>query len=129
MRTSYLLASMATSFSFVHAADYAQPARVLILAPEAHKDVMKVYAKKNSEGVKTTMTRATDDPYSASVCGAIRDPVTQDCPAAEHAGVTIINFDRPTDQPRPIEVIFPDYTIKVGHRFVTMRSAYTQLIK
>jgi hypothetical protein len=114
MRISNLLASMATIFSLVHAADYAKKAEVLILAPEAQKDVMKVYAKKDSEALRTTMFRDTDNPGSSSICQGIRDPITQVCPGAEHAGVTMISFDRPTDKPRPVGIIFPDYTIEVS---------------
>jgi hypothetical protein len=105
---------MATIFSLVHAADYAKKAEVLILAPEAQKDIMKVHAKKDSEALRTTMSRDTDNPGSSSICQGIRDPITQVCPGAEHAGVTMISFDRPTDEPRPVEIIFPGYTIEVS---------------
>ena len=63
------------------------------------------------------MTRSTDNQGSVTLCQGIRDRVTQVCPGAEHAGVTMISFDRPTDQPRPVEVIFPDYTIKVSRSY------------
>jgi hypothetical protein len=81
---------------------------IVFLVPEQWKDTAIVKGKNSSNGDIEKMTRATSSPGSAGVCAAL-DGVWQDtnivCETKYmYNGVTWIDFEEPTKDPRPINV-------------------------
>jgi len=112
MRSFHLLASLATAFSLVQAADYKTEATVIIFALNSDRENVIVTAKDNSEAPITDLISTSDHGWCRSTLGL--DPVTGECAEPEWAVITSLRFARPTDKPRPVLVRYPDYTIEVS---------------
>lgn len=91
-----------------------------IMAPSALMDQAKVWGKKTSEGDPVEMTRANDDPGSGPLCATPVFSLELNCDEKDfYHGFANVFFSQPTDLPREIDVIMPDYTLNVSHSLGT----------
>lgn len=97
--------------------------QLTMLAPSALMDQAKVWGKKTSEGDPVEMTRAIDDPGSRPACASPVFSGELNCDEKDYYyGFANVFFSQPTDIPRLIDVIMPDYTLNVSHNLKINRT-------
>lgn len=114
MKLPYLLLGISVILPATHGF------HLTMMAPSASRDQAKVWGKKTSEGGPVEMTRAIDDPGSGPLCASSAFSGELNCDEKDfYYGFANVIFSQPTDIPRLIDVIMPDYTLNVSHSLET----------